>query len=442
MILAVLLACGTPGREAISRTGAAPDVVLVSLDTTRAESVGAYGMSPSPTPSFDALAAQGVRYAWALAHAPTTLPSHAAVFTGRDSHGHAVPRNGSALGTELPTLAERFAALGYDTAGVAGASVLGAKTAIDRGFARWHEAYAINHGRRQEALASEVAERALDELRSARERPLFLFVHFFDAHAPYDAPAPWTRQHCDPAYAGSFDGSRAAMKRLMGELRKRTESAADVAEMRCRYLGELAYVDAQLGKLLAAARPGSIVAVFADHGELLGEDRLNPIGHGAYADLRAIHVPLAIRGPGVPAGSVVERPARLMDLGTTLLARAGDARGLGEGVDLAAGGAGEALPSFAEASQPTKMAATEGWPNLPFHRSVVSEGMIFSRWPLGRRAGDLSRLAAGAPPVEDAAATERLRAKLAAWDAAAPAARGAEPDAATLEALEALGYSD
>jgi arylsulfatase A-like enzyme len=403
-------------------------------------------MSPSPTPNFDSLAAEGVRFSWALSHAPTTLPSHAAVFTGRDSHGHAVPRNGSALGADLPTLAERLRARGYDTAGVVGASVLGSKTGIDRGFERWHETYQVDRGRRQEALAEEVNAQALAELRRSRERPLFLFVHYFDAHAPYAAPEPWTRKFCDPRYTGPFDGGRSAMKRLMTDIRQRREAAADVAEARCRYLGELAYVDGQLGRLLAAVRPGAVVAVFADHGELLGEDRLNPLGHGGYADVRSIHVPLALRGPGVPAARVVERPARLMDLGATLLALAGDRSGLGEGVDLAEAWTGTAVEpapaSFAEASQPTKKAASEGWPNLPFHRSVVSEGLIYSRWPLGRRDGSLARLQAGEPPVDDASASARQRSLLDAWDAAAPALAVEPPDAETQAALEALGYSE
>lgn len=418
-----------------------PDVVLVSLDTTRADMT-----DPETAPHLAALAARGVRFEGALAHAPTTLSSHASVFTGLDPHRHGVVRNGHTLREDVATLAERFRDAGYATKGIAGASVLAKETGISRGFRLWDAHFTVTRDRRHEALASDVTERALSRFGMRAEgTPLLLFVHYFDAHAPYAAPDPWTRKFADAAYAGPFDGTPAATKALGDALKAGTADAADLAEARARYRGEIAYVDAELGRLLATLKlRDPIVAVFGDHGEILGEERDRPLGHGADVDLPATHVPLVIAGPGVPAGVRVEGAVGLQDLGATLLALVGLEGGLGDGVDLAPRWAGAPADRLVplEATQPDSRERKDAWPNLAMERGMARGGHLLVRQPWLGDTSRLYRLAPGQPPADDAAVQGELDAALRAWDAKAPGYAGADVSPEMDEALRALGYRE
>ena len=460
VLLAVvtLAACGGGGGAA---SGVAarpdgdprPDVVVISLDTVRDDAVDA-----ATAPEMSALAARGVRFAWALSHAPTTAASHASLFTGLDLHGHGVARNGVVLptrapgGAPLPTLAERFAAAGWETAGVVGASVLDGKTGIQRGFDRWDASFRVARTHRHEDLADGVTDRALEIARTRdRTKPLLLFVHYYDAHGPYDAPAPWTTRWVDPAYAGPFDGTPAATRTLADALRAGAAAPADVAALRARYRGEVSWIDAQLGRLLAglALREDALVAVVGDHGEVLGEIPARPIGHGTDVDLVATHVPMMVAGGRVPHGRVVEAPVATSDLGTTLLALAGGPP-LGEGRDLSAlwSAAPASFPArdvFLEATQPGDRSADPlgPWPNLALERGVVRGSDLVLTSPWLRESPVLYRVAAGQPLVDApdiAARRDTLVRALEAWDATAPGGSGAVPELDA--ALEALGYKE
>lgn len=439
-MLLLLLACSPP----------LPDVVLVSLDTTRADALDA-----ETTPTLWALAERGARFTQAFTHAPTTLSSHASVWTGQDPHGHRVPRNGYPLPAELPVLPERMAAAGFDTIGVIGASALARPMGIDRGFRNWDENLSQRHERRFESRAAQVTDRALGKLswRWRRTRT-FLFVHYYDAHAPYDAPAPWTTRWSDPAYDGPFDGSRAAMTELADASRADTASPADVAEARARYRGEVSYMDAELGRLLATL-DNPYVIVFGDHGEALGDVAERPWGHGPDIDLPATHVPLIVAGPGVPA-AVIDTPVALSDVGPTVLALAGIPGPLGAGRDLAPLWRGEpwvASPIYMEATQPHQAEATAAWNNLPMERAVRSGAWMLSRAPWLHRGPSLSHVSTVSNQshvlkVSDVSAgsggagklVTQLDALLSTWDAAAPPWRDVKMDTDTTAALEALGY--
>lgn len=441
-----LAACTGAAPEAAPDT--LPDVLLVSLDTTRADALDSYGgglrrsLGPSApagpvTPTLDALAAAGARFELALAHAPTTLSSHAAVFTGQDGHGHGVVRNGYPLDASALTLAEVFRDRGYDTRGVVGASVLDARHGIAQGFRHWDDRVELDRGPRHESLAREVTDRALRQLSAAEEdKPLLLFVHYFDAHAPYAAPEPYTRRWGNPAYDGPFDGSKGATRDAIERARTTGLPEADLAEARARYLGEVAYVDAELGRLLAGidrTRP-RVVVVFGDHGETLGDDPLNAFGHGGDVDVWAARVPLIVAGPNVSPGQVVSRQVRLQDVATTLLgAPLGDGRSLFDEAP---------RPSFIEASQPEDRASTTGWPNLPFERAVYLDGLQLQRFPLTGRPQSVYAVAGGEQsPLAAHPREAELAALLDAWDAGAPSVAVPATDPEVTEALEALGYA-
>lgn len=276
-----------------------PDVLLVTIDTLRADHLGCYGNRDAATPVLDALAARGVRFADAIAPVPLTLPSHASLLTGTTPLVHGVRDNaGFVLGAAPLTVAEAFRSAGYSTA----AFVSGFPVSRRFGLARGFDAYDDRFPRGDDPARPSYVERRADETVTATTewlrqqppdaaRPLFAWVHLFDPHAPYEAPEP---------YRSRF--------------RQRP------------YDGEIAFADAQLGALLAAwrsRRPGRdpLVVVTADHGEGLGEH--GEPTHGLFIYDSTLRVPLIASGPGVPEGRTVAGAVGLVDVAPTLLDLAG-----------------------------------------------------------------------------------------------------------------------
>jgi arylsulfatase A-like enzyme/tetratricopeptide (TPR) repeat protein len=271
-------------------------VVLVTIDTLRADRVGSYGGDPEATPRLDALGLRGTRFETAISPVPLTLPSHTTILSGRDPLAHGVHANSVyRVPADLPTLAGALRAQGLATAAFLGAVVLDRRFGLARDFDRYDDQMEMDSSSRgvvtmAERRGDRVVESALAWLEGAPER-FFLWVHLYDPHADYRAPEP---------FASRFRGRP--------------------------YLGEIAFADAQVGRLLdaLAARfgpAGTLVAVTSDHGESLGE-------HGEVTHSYTLHdatqrVPLWLAGPGVPAGRVVRELVRLEDLAPTLLALAG-----------------------------------------------------------------------------------------------------------------------
>jgi len=284
-----LLACAEPER--VER------VVLVSIDTLRADHVGCYGAEAAETPTLDALAARGVRFETAISPAPLTLTSHATLFTGLDPPRHGARHNGYfSLRDEIPTLAEAMHGGGFATAAFVSAFVLDARFGLARGFDLYDDRIGLYGSRRlvvgvESRPANVTVDAALSWLDTAPPRFL-LWLHLFDPHAEYEPPEP---------YATRFRG------RL--------------------YDGEVAFADAELGRLLAridekwGAR-GTLVLATSDHGESLGEHGEPTHSLGVYDATQ--RVPLLLAGPGLPRGRVLHEPlARLADVTPTLLALAG-----------------------------------------------------------------------------------------------------------------------
>ena len=448
--LALLVACAGP------RTTPAPLVVLVSFDTTRADALGCYGAPDARTPTVDALAEQGVRFAWAMSSSSTTLAAHTAVMSGEDSHGHAVPRNGFPVRPDLPLLAERFSDQGWHTVAAVGSYALEHDMGLSRGFARYedHAGWQAAVFGLYEVNGREVTDSALAlvDTRPA-DTPVFLFVHYYDPHMPWtSAPDHIRAPFVDPDYRGRAGGDRAGIGHLTEATLRGALTDADRSHARGLYLAEVAWADRQLARLLRGlgARgllQDSLVVVFSDHGEVFDEVPERPFRHGPDVDLPIVHVPLVVRGTGrfaTPSGQVVEPTVRTLDIGSTVLAAAGDPRPLGSGRDLAAWWS-PSPPSvwplaFAEATKPLEHLRTDVWPNADLERVVVDATHMVSRAPwLG--TGDQTFLrTTGQPPSADP--RPDLHAALDAFDARAPGARQAAYDAETRSALEALGYLD
>jgi arylsulfatase A-like enzyme/Flp pilus assembly protein TadD len=281
------------------------DVVLITIDTLRADHVGAYGDARASTPSLDGLAARGITFEDVVAPAPLTLPSHASILTGTTPLRHGVHDNGFVLSSSISTIAERFAAYGYETAAFVSGFPLSRRFGLARGFSVYNDQFTRGdtHGRSAalERPADGTVASAITWLERDRpdqspkhsitRSPIFLWVHFFDPHAPYEPPEPF---------------------------RTRFEQRL--------YDGEIAFVDAQLGVLLRALRytrqgRETLIAVCGDHGEGLGDHR-EPT-HGLFLYDSTLRVPLILAGPGIAAGLRPKTSISLIDVAPTLLETAG-----------------------------------------------------------------------------------------------------------------------
>jgi arylsulfatase A-like enzyme/Flp pilus assembly protein TadD len=258
-----------------------PSILLVTIDTLRADRVGCYGYANARTPTLDHLARDGVRFEEARSHVPLTAPAHATILTGVLPPRHGVRGNGAfPLNPDAPALAEALKRSGYRTAAVVGSVVLDRATGLDRGF----ESYDDNQRRgpksafayleRGGTQIEESARNALDRL----EPPFFLWVHFYDPHMPWVSPT--------------------------GE----------------GYDCEIAFADAALGHVIDAARKRAgehlVIAVTSDHGESLGEHGENQ--HGYTLHRGVLRVPLVVAGPEIPPGRTVAETVGLVDLAPTL----------------------------------------------------------------------------------------------------------------------------
>ena len=286
------------------RTPAAPNLVLITVDTLRADHTTPYGYGRETTPVLSRLAREGVVVERAYAPMATTGPSHASLMTSRYPLSLGVLRNGQRLDESQTTLAERLHAAGYRTSAVVSSFVLDKRLGFAQGFGTYECRFAAGTFDRR---ADETTDQAVGWLaRRGKDRPFFLWVHYFDPHEPYAPPAPYDRRFAAaPAGAGL---SAVAL-----------------------YDGEIAFADHELGRLLdaidadgQAAR--TLVVVTADHGEGLMQH--GHMGHGLHLYEEAVHVPLIFRWPGeLPAGARLAGPVEHVDLVPTVLELLGLPRG-------------------------------------------------------------------------------------------------------------------
>ncbi len=455
---------------------AAPgSVVVVVLDTQRADALSPYGAPAGSTPVVERLAAEGTVFEEVISPSPWTIPSHASLFTGLYPRSHgAWFGNRRWLDDGFSTLAERFADAGYDCAAFVSNGYLFLTNVLqgfavtraafgqeDRlvlarlmrftgvGFERW-----IDQGAAEAVVGVDAWLRERDP-----QRPFFLFVNLFEAHEAYHPPLADRR-------VDNLDAIRVTRRfesTRWHSLRIRKGPQADV--VRSLYGSEVAYQDRLLGELLAVlgahVRLDDLaIAVTSDHGENLGED--GRWGHIFALNDALLHVPLVIRAPGrMPAGERVAGAYQTLDVGPTLLALAGLDPSLGEGRSL--------LPDADGARQAREETFAEVYPD--YFRLVrlslpMQRGMGDFRWPMRAIRGGGEKLVvwdggpsrlydlSADPPEERDRTRERgdrariLRERLDAWSAARPALRagpdgegGTAPlDDETRRQLEALGY--
>jgi arylsulfatase A-like enzyme len=305
------VACG-PARP--------PDILLVTVDTLRADAVGAYGSETARTPSMDGLAHRGTVFLQATTPFPRTTPGLASMMTGLWPFHHGSREVGRSM-KELPTLASTLAGAGYETRGITANGSAGRSQNLHLGFEHFVDTRDFTGWRAENTTA-----RALDLLKGAeQDKPLFFWVHYVDPHFPYEPPSGFPDQprgkRCHKLLARRIHGEIS-----FGQLHNDWQGLATAALDDCRglYAAEVAYVDGEIARLLSAwdearGRRG-VVVLSSDHGENFGEDGVF-YEHGPSVHDAALRVPLIVAGAG-EQGHVDRGVARLEDLMPTLLSLA------------------------------------------------------------------------------------------------------------------------
>ena len=288
-----LVAATPPARKAI------PNVILITIDTVRADHVGCYGATGIQTPTLDALARDGIVFERAISQVPLTWPSHAAILTGTYPFQNGVQDfTGQPLDPKFRTVTEAFKRSGYATGAVVSAFVLDRGWGLARGFDFYDDAFSAETFQQKDIglvdrRAGESVTHTLDWLKKTPRRPFFLWLHLYDPHSPYDPPEPYRTQYRSHPYDG-----------------------------------EIAYADHELGRLMSWLKRSqlydrSLIVLLSDHGESLGDHAEKE--HGFFVYNATVHIPLIVKPPagsGFRPGRV-RRPVESIDVAPTLLQSAG-----------------------------------------------------------------------------------------------------------------------
>ncbi|MCP4664205.1 MAG: sulfatase [bacterium] len=333
--LGLVIPCLAFLGAACTVTDERPCVLLVVIDTLRADKLGCYGNPRGLTPAIDQLAREGVVFERAFAHAPWTLPSVASLLTSLHPQEHGaggwldlsgLPAGGptrprfQGLDAEIETLAERFHDAGYATAAVSNVDFLAEEFGLAQGFEHVDARRSDNN--RDARTAAATTASALDWLSGHRRRPFFLMVHYFDPHAVYAPPPAFRRRFAAPRDRTSeafVFGTRQDLLRLRGG--RIEPDRAVLARAERLYDGEIAYTDSEIGRLLAGLdelrlKTSTLIVVTADHGEEFLDHGGFEHGHTLYDEL--LRVPLILRLPSVLPPQRIARRVRLIDVAPTL----------------------------------------------------------------------------------------------------------------------------
>lgn len=423
----------SPKADSVPTAGAKPpNVILITLDTTRADRMGFLGSKRGLTPSLDALARQSVVFTRAYAQIPLTTPSHAVLLTGTYPQYNHLDGLAQPLAAEIPYLPDLLHQHGYHTAAFVGSMVLDPATNAAQGFDRGFDFYDADFHNPQpgedryhslERRAEDVANRAMSWLSHHQQTPFFLWLHFYDAHEPYDPPEPFKAHYASDPYDG-----------------------------------EIAYTDSVVGSILDVLKrhglyQNTVIALAADHGEAFGEH--GERWHGMFLYDETIHVPLLVKLPGERfAGKRVESRVALADVAPSLLQAAS--------VPIPSAMQGQSLFPLIDGASPNAGKLRAAGEKTPPERAIYSESNYAHRvfgWAELRswRAGKYLYVQAPKKELYDQASdpganknlaatakavTETLDGQLVAFQkkTSSAAARQAEIDPARTESLRALGY--
>ena len=394
-----------------------PNVVVITIDTLRADHVGCYGYKDIKTPNIDALAHEGVRFERAYTPVPVTLPAHSALFTGTyplRSGMHDFADN--KLSAAQPTLASVLKQNGYATGAVIGSAVLDSRFGVNHGFDFYYDHF--DFSRLQESNLDEmerpadaVADQALDWLDKNYQKKFFLWMHLYDPHYPYRPPSPYSEEYKDHLYDG-----------------------------------EIAFADSQVGRLIRELKEkgvyqNTVIVLTGDHGESLGEHGEKT--HGFFIYNATLHIPVIIRFPGEPSARTVPDLVSLPDLMPTVLAFLKiDAPSDVQGRNL--------LPFLASTDAPRALYAETFLPRLHFNwselRGSETENYHFIDAPkpelydLKKDPGETNNLYAQKKAVADEM-RNKLTTLIQQYSSGQELAQKTGLDPALMERLKSLGYA-
>lgn len=399
-----------------------PNVVLITLDTTRADHLGCYGYASARTPNLDAIARGGVLFAQAASVAPLTQPAHSSIMTGMYPTFHGVRINGNtALSQEQKTIAEALREKGYATGAFIGAFVLDGRWGLNQGFQVYDDRFDLEKHKHLDLgsvqrPANEVVDSALAWLEDRKREPFFAWVHLYDPHTPYEPPEPFLSEFGAGGPAGLYDG-------------------------------EIAFMDQQVGRLVSwlqanALDEKTVLVIMGDHGEGLGRHGEGTHGYFVYDD--TVHVPLLMAAPFTELrGRRVDTQVSAVDVYPTLLGLAG--------IDAARVHGRSLLPlMFDPRGQPAEYAYGEsmtpslqfGWSSLHYLRTPRYKLIKAPRpelYDLSVDPAEETNVYARKPEVASDLMS-RLDRLMEETGRNAPAPAQADLDKKTLESLAALGY--
>lgn len=388
--------------------GARPHVLVVVVDTLRADALGVYGSSVGDSPELDAFAETASVYSRASTPRAKTNPAVASLMTGTYPPEHGVRDLSTPLPVDLPTLAESFRDAGYRTVGIVGNYVLGAeRSGLDRGFDRWIEEWPDVGDR--SAPATSVPERrapsltdaAVEALSLAEAGPLFLYLHYMDPHGPYDPPEEHRVEAAAPRPIEVPEAPNrwrpfSLAEKNVPEHAYLDDGRIDASVVRALYRGEVRTVDRELGRLFRelesrGLRENTVVVVTADHGESLGEHDYW-FEHGKHAYEATTWVPLMIAGPLKLDPTRLDANVSLVDVAPTLraellgaeLPNTDDPRG----ASLGPAGSGSLSPVYSEKAEGNDQS-----------RTMQIDAVRHGRWKLVRRFTTIDPGAAQKRPI-------------------------------------------
>ncbi len=438
-------------------------VVVISLDTTRADHFGFLGNQTVSTPRMDALAAVSIVFSNYMTVVPTTLASHTTLFTGKYPHHHGTPRNGFMVNAANEMLAEILEQAGFYTAGFIGSFALESRFDFAQGFDHYDENFSVLVGDegadQNQRSAAEVTDAVIEHLdQTGVPERLFLFAHFFDPHRPYAPPAPYDEMYDPKGLAGLP---------TIDEIMQNPEFTVEQKQSLLRrhelaYAGEISYMDEHVGRLFDYLErhqilDDALVVITSDHGENFTEHPMF-FNHGFSVFQTTMRGVCVFRLPNeVNGGSRVDDLIASIDVFPTIL----DALGLespsgidGERVDLLAAGDGLAPRTrFGQATKPKNQETDPRWANIRKARCIREGKYKLIEIPfMGREGlydlavdpGETTNLLHNTTP-EAAALAARLRAVLNEWaESARPLVSDFEQQQLqeTLERLRSLGYID
>ena len=406
-----------------SRGVTQPSIVLVTLDTTRADRLGVYGHPGAKTPNLDALARRGVLFEQAATTAPLTQPAHSSILTGMYPTYHGVRVNGStALGASQVTLAEVLAEKGYATGAFIGAFVLDGRWGLNQGFGVYDDAFDLGKYKHLDLGSVQrpgnlVMDAALGWMESHKQAPFFAWIHLYDAHVPYEPPEPLRSEFGGRGLEGLYDG-------------------------------EIAFADEQVGRCLSWLKANgleerTLVVVVGDHGEGLGSHGEGT--HGYFVYDYALHVPFIVAAPFRELGGVrVASQVSVVDVFPTVLALSGIeplARVQGRSLLRAMLRPGEERTSYAYGESMTP-SLQYGWAALQSLRTPRFKLIQAPRpelYDLVADPGETTNVIARHGVVAEEL-RQRLERVVSETSHGAPEPEAADLDKETLESLAALGY--